>query len=115
MTFNVKLPPPNRIAAYLTAGASLAGAAAPVVADLDLASTAGVLGGVAGLIGVYRAWLPGWREHEAREARMDWTGHVDPPAPAIDAAALEGALREGRLLYQELRAAQAAAARAGVV
>jgi hypothetical protein len=57
---------PNRIAVYLTSLAALAGGLAPVVADLDLTSTAGVLGGVAALTLVVRKWLDGWQKHEAR-------------------------------------------------
>jgi hypothetical protein len=60
----IKLPPPNRVAAYLTALAALAGALAPVVGDLDLTSTIGVLGGLTAILGVFREWLKGWREHE---------------------------------------------------
>lgn len=60
----LKLPPANRIAAYLTSLAALLGALAPVVANLDLASTIGVLGGVLALLGVFREWLKGWRQSE---------------------------------------------------
>jgi hypothetical protein len=73
-----KLPSPNRVAAYLTALAALAGALAPIVADLDLTSTIGVLGGVTAVVAVFREWLKGWREHEWRDHAS--TRFVDTPA-----------------------------------
>lgn len=59
---------PNRVAVYLTAAASLLGGLAPVVADLDLESTAGIVAGLS-LLGVtVNKWLSGWQDHEARSA-----------------------------------------------
>lgn len=55
---------PNRIAVYLTSLAALLGGLAPAVADLDLSSTIGILGGVAAIVGVVRKWLDGWQAHE---------------------------------------------------
>ena len=57
---------PNRIAVYLTAVAALAAGLSPVVADLDLTSTVGVLGGVGALVAVVRKWLEGWQSYEER-------------------------------------------------
>jgi hypothetical protein len=59
---------PNRIAVYLTAIAGLLTALAPVVADLDWTSTAGVIAGFVGVAGVVAKWLDGWQKHEARAA-----------------------------------------------
>jgi hypothetical protein len=61
----ITLPAPNRIGGYLTAAAGLCAALAPVVANLDTRSTAGVLGGATLIFGAYREWLVGWRAHEA--------------------------------------------------
>lgn len=57
---------PNRVAVYLTVGASLMGGLAPVVGDLDLTSTAGIVAGLVGIGAVVNKWLGGWQEHEFR-------------------------------------------------
>jgi hypothetical protein len=62
----VKVPAPNRIAVYLASAAALLGGLAPAVADLDTASTVGVLGGVIAVVGVVRKWLEGWQSFEER-------------------------------------------------
>ncbi len=56
---------PNRIAVYLTVAAGLLTALAPVIADLDLSSTAGVAAGLAGVVVVVNRWLQGWQQMEA--------------------------------------------------
>lgn len=71
---------PNRIATYLTAGAALAGALAPAAADLDTASTVGVLTGVSAVVLIFREWLKGWRGHEWREAAAE-AGAAGLPLP----------------------------------
>lgn len=63
---------PNRIAVYLTAAASLLGGLAPAVADLDLASTAGVAAGIVAIATVVSKWLDGWQQHEARMDLAEW-------------------------------------------
>lgn len=60
------MPAPNRIALYLTSVAALLAGLAPAVADLDTASTVGILGGVVALVGVVRKWLEGWQAYEER-------------------------------------------------
>lgn len=57
---------PNRIAIYFTALAALATALAPVLADLDTTSTAGLIAGLAALAGVVGVWLRGWQRYEDR-------------------------------------------------
>lgn len=64
----LSLPPANRVASYLTALAALAGALAPVVANLDLTSTLGMLGALAAIVATLREWLKGWRAYEANYA-----------------------------------------------
>lgn len=59
---------PNRIALYLTTIAGLLTALAPVVADLDTTSTAGLIGGFAGIALVVQKWLDGWQKYEDRTA-----------------------------------------------
>lgn len=76
----LKLPAPNRVALYLTSLAGLGAAVAPVVADLDLTSTIGVIGGLAAILGVVRKWLEGWQAHEEREAFPP----VLPPPPVVE-------------------------------
>lgn len=74
---------PNRIASYLTAAAALIGGVAVPVANLDLASTAGITTGVIGVLVVFREWLKGWRGHEWREAAADAAANQGtiPPGP----------------------------------
>lgn len=62
---------PNRIAVYLTTIAALLTALAPLVANLDLTSTVGILGGLGGIVLVVRKWLEGWQHYEARTALAD--------------------------------------------
>ncbi len=69
---------PNRAAAYLTAGAALASGLAPVIAQMDVKDTASCLGAGAGVLLVFREWLKGWRNHEAKQAEI-WPGSVEPP------------------------------------
>ena len=57
---------PNRIAVYFTALAALAAALTPVIANLDLTSTIGIVGGVGALAGVVSVWLNGWQKYEER-------------------------------------------------
>lgn len=59
---------PNRIAVYFTAVAALAAGLAPVVANLDLTSTVGVIGGLGALAAVVSVWLNGWAKYEERIA-----------------------------------------------
>lgn len=93
MGSNLKLPPPNRLAAYMTSVAALLAALAPAIANLDLSSTVGVLGGAVVILGVFREWLKGWREHELR------TPPLAPP-------------RDGGLAPERVAAVQEAAAAA---
>lgn len=67
---------PNRIAIYLTTGAALAAALAPVVANLDWTSTAGVIAGISAITAVVYKWLGGWQAHEEREAFADREPHA---------------------------------------
>jgi hypothetical protein len=73
---------PNRIATYLTAGSALAAALAVPIANLDLESSVGVLGGAVVILGVFREWLKGWRGFEWRQAAADAApdGSI-PPGP----------------------------------
>lgn len=59
---------PNRIAVYFTALAALATGLLPVIANLDLTSTIGVVGGVAALATVISVWLFNWGKYEERQA-----------------------------------------------
>ena len=57
---------PNRVAVYLTAASGVTAAIAVPVANLDTTSTAGVIGGLAAILGAVYKWLDGWQKHEAR-------------------------------------------------
>lgn len=57
---------PNRVAVYLTVVAAVAGGVAPVVANMDLSSTAGIITAVLAIAAVVRKWLDGWQKYEAR-------------------------------------------------
>jgi hypothetical protein len=73
---------PNRVAVYLTSGAALLGALAPAVADLDINSTVGIVGGLGAIALVVRKWLEGWQAHEARGADTE-PGDVLPALPHL--------------------------------
>lgn len=62
---------PNRIAVYLTAVAALAAALAPIIGELDISSTAGVVAGLAALTSVVNKWLSGWQSYEDTQAWQD--------------------------------------------
>jgi len=81
------MPAPNRIAVYITAVAALLAAAAPVVADMDISSTVGVVGGVVALAGVVATWLVGWQKYEERTALEPLIENqltvAEPPPPRV--------------------------------
>lgn len=65
---------PNRVATILAVIAGIATAVAPVVANMDWSSTAGVIaGGFAAVLAIVK-WLDGWQKHEANVAQT--TGKV---------------------------------------
>ena len=91
-------PLPNRLAVYLTAGAGLLAALAPIVADLDWESTAGVVAGVLAITGVVSVWLNNWGKWERGEGSGTVPVDEEPPdefdetmAEPIPAAAVEAA------------------------
>lgn len=57
---------PNRIVSYTIALLGLVGAIAPVAADLDWESTAGVLVGIGVIASIGVKWLEGWQRYEER-------------------------------------------------
>lgn len=59
---------PNRLALYFTALAALAGGLTPVIANLDLSSTIGVVGGIGAFSAVIAVWLFNWGKYEERTA-----------------------------------------------
>lgn len=54
----------GRIAAILGGVAGIAAALAPVVANLDVTSTVGVVGGIGAVAAVVIKWLDGWQKYE---------------------------------------------------
>jgi hypothetical protein len=72
---------PNRIAVYFTAAAALAAALVPVIANLDLTSTIGIVGGVGAFAGVIAVWLNGWSRYEERVAIEEMTAGQTQTGP----------------------------------
>jgi hypothetical protein len=80
------MPAPNRVAVYLAAAAALLGALAPVIADMDWESTAGLIAGLGGIVTVVYKWLDGWQKFEAREDQdlaLAFDEDFDPEAAEI--------------------------------
>ena len=88
------MPLPNRLALYLTAGAALLGALAPIVADLDIESVAGIAAGLAAVAAVVYKWLDGWSKWEravpaagvSDEPIFDEASAEPPPSVVTEAA-----------------------------
>lgn len=57
---------PNRIATVIAVIAGVATALAPVVANMDWESTAGIIAGGVAAVTAILTWLVGWQKHEAR-------------------------------------------------
>jgi hypothetical protein len=57
---------PARVASLLAGSSALLAGLAPAVANFDTTSTIGVLGSMAGVVGVLAVFLKGQRAHEAR-------------------------------------------------
>lgn len=74
---------PNRIAVYVAGAGSLATAAAPLVADLDLTTQASTVAGLAALVSVVYKFLTGWQNYEAALYQRDLiTAHAEASAEA---------------------------------
>lgn len=73
----MRLPPPNRIAVYLTSIAGLLGALSVPIANLDISSTIGIASGLAAISTVAYKWLDGWQ----------WYEHMKVPDPIVDKVA----------------------------
>jgi hypothetical protein len=56
----------NRVVAIAVAGFGFVAAIAPVAANLDWTSTAGIIAGVGTVAAVAVKWLDGWQKHEQR-------------------------------------------------
>jgi hypothetical protein len=71
----------GRIVTIISIIVGLLGATVPVVADMDLTSTAGVIAGLAALSAVVVKFLDGWQQYEARlDGLGTGVGPVDEPA-----------------------------------
>lgn len=57
---------PNRIATYLVSIAALCAAVLPALANFDVTSTVGIVGGVGALALIVAKWLDGWQKYEER-------------------------------------------------
>ena len=58
----------NRAVVIATVALDLAAAVAPVVADMDFSSVAGIAAGLIPLNAAVLKWLDGWQKHEQRLA-----------------------------------------------
>jgi uncharacterized membrane protein YebE (DUF533 family) len=72
---------PNRVVAIATAVIALILGLLPVLGGMDTTSTAGIIAGIAALLGVAYKWLDGWQKHEARLATT--AGPDDPAFPVV--------------------------------
>lgn len=68
VTQSAKPVTPNRVVAVLTVLMGVGGAVAPVLANMDWQSTAGVIAGVGAATTAAVTWLLGWQKHESRTA-----------------------------------------------
>ena len=71
------LPLPNRLAAYGTAAIALLAGLAPLVGNLDWESTAGIIAGLAAILGVAVKWLDGYSKWERGEGNALLPGELD--------------------------------------
>jgi hypothetical protein len=77
----------GRIVTIASLLVGLAGAAAPVVLNLDLTSTAGIVAGIVALSAVIVKYLDGWQQYEARlDGAPAVASTATGPAPAPDDA-----------------------------
>jgi hypothetical protein len=70
---------PNRIVAIASSVIALALAVLPVVANMDWASTAGIIAGVVAILGVTQKWLDGWQKWEAHVADVNPQATLESP------------------------------------
>ena len=68
---------PNRLAVYLTAAIALIGGLAPVIANLDWQSTAGIIAGLLVILTIVREWLVNWGKWERGEGDRLLPGELD--------------------------------------
>ena len=71
------MPLPNRMAVYLTGAIALIGGLAPVLADLDWQSTAGILAALLVILAIVREWLVNWGKWERGEGAGLLPAEVD--------------------------------------
>ena len=74
---------PNRVALYLTAAAGLLGGLAPVIANLDFASTAGIAAGLGAVSLVVFKWMDGWSKWERGVVPAGTAELVEPEPPDL--------------------------------
>jgi hypothetical protein len=98
------MPLPNRTAVYLVAGLALLGALAPVIADMDFESVAGIAAGLAAISAVAYKWLDGWSKYERGEGQALLPGEL---ADEFDETAAEpipeSAVAAARVSEEEAR------------
>jgi hypothetical protein len=89
----MQTPPTNRIVALLSGVLLLVMALAPVIANFDWKSTAGIIAGMPAIALVVYKWLEGWQRWESPESFAPSVVAVPAPSRALSpmAAVLGGA------------------------
>lgn len=82
---------PNRRAVYITAALALLGGLAPVVGNLDLASTAGIIASIGVIGAVVVKWLEGWQTYEKASYQLQAMAEQQAATLAQQSAAMEAA------------------------
>ncbi len=76
--------PANRVAAIFAVLAGVLGALAPIIADLDTSSTAGLIAGLLAILVPIDRFLKGSQAHEARMNAGAWELGLDQDAPVVE-------------------------------
>lgn len=75
---------PNRVAAIFAVVAGVLGALAPVVADIDTASAAGLIAGLLAIVATVDRFLKGSQAHEERQEAGAWEAGLDQEPLAVE-------------------------------
>jgi hypothetical protein len=87
---------PNRVVIYLTLAVALVAGLVPVVGDLDLTSTAGILAGLGAVLAVVLKWLTGWQNIEKAQIQVELDQRRSAIMQETEAAAIRAANEAGK-------------------
>jgi hypothetical protein len=85
----------NRIVIYLTAVVGFTGGLAPLVADMDWQSTAGILSAVAVILALALKWLTGSQNIEKAQIQVELDARRNTLMQETEAAAIRAAKEAG--------------------